>query len=111
MKRDFSKPIQSLKGNPVPIYEMVPDGLGGEKRIAHELTFKTAAVEALGQLFQDEPPNHTEKLKRFRLALKLEESDGEVEVSAEEIVLIKHVVGKMFDPIIFGRMDQFLEDK
>lgn len=111
MKRNFNQTIRNLMGKPIPIHEDIPDGEGGMTRITHEMTFKIAAVEALCTDYHDEPPNHSEKLRRFSLAEKIQAEEGEVEIESDDMARIKHVVGKMFNPVIFGRMHQFLEEK
>jgi hypothetical protein len=50
----------------------------------------------------------TEKVKRFQLAVKVYSGD-EVELSAEDIALIKDLIGKLYGPLVVGRSYELLE--
>lgn len=70
------------------------------------------AVNALLAVFQDEQ-NLTgeEKLKRWELAVKVKNLPDPAELSADEVVLIKKLIGKAYAPIIVGQAWQMLEGK
>ena len=73
------------------------------------LTVRVAAVRSLSANFRDEQDlAGEEKVKRFHLALKLTDED-EPDLKAEDIVLIKKVVGKMYGPVVVGRMWAILD--
>lgn len=73
------------------------------------VTLRRIACDGLLAQFQDEQnlPGD-EKVKRMALALRLRASD-EVTVSAEEIALLKLLIGKGFAPLIVGRCYALLE--
>jgi len=50
------------------------------------------------------------KAKKFKLAQRINATPESVELSAEEITLIKDVVGKLGHPIVVGRIFEFLEE-
>jgi len=49
-----------------------------------------------------------EKVKRFKLAMRVVEG-GEQDLSMEEIVLLKTLIGKHYAPLIVGRTYEVLE--
>ena len=48
-------------------------------------------------------------MRRFKLALKTDDG-GEQAFSAEDVVLIKHLIGKTYGTLIVGRVEQLIED-
>ncbi|MCK4577943.1 MAG: hypothetical protein KAU50_04085, partial [Candidatus Marinimicrobia bacterium] len=73
------------------------------------MTVRLAAIRALTASFRDEQNlAGDEKITRFHLALRITDED-KPELKAEGIVLIKTLVGKMYGPIIVGRMWTILE--
>jgi len=73
-------------------------------------TVKGVTVEALLATFNDEQNlAGEEKLKRYELAYKINE--GYRDMTAEDIVLIKKLVGKAYSPIIVGQAWKTLEGK
>ena len=73
---------------------------------------KPVIVNALLGMFKDEEQlSGGEKLERWQLAIKINNADGDIELSAEEISLIKLLIGKMFTTIIVGQAFEMLENK
>ena len=73
-------------------------------------TLGAACTTALLNNFQEEanlPP--ADKVRRFKLALKTDDG-GEQAFSAEDVVLIKHLIGKTYGTLIVGRVEQLIED-
>ncbi len=69
---------------------------------------KGVIVDALMAVFQDEPNlSGEEKMKRFLLAEKVYNGVGEY--SAEEVALMKKLIGKAYTPIIVGQAWKILE--
>lgn len=63
-------------------------------------TLKTACINALGGLYEDERQlEGEEKLKRFKLSLKI---DADGQLTPDEIVLLKKCVGKMYAANMMG---------
>ena len=89
MKIDLSYEFKDLKGATI-------QGADGSK-----LTLSDVASQALLLGFQGEEQSAEEKVKRFKLAQRLGLA-VEVEVKAEDIVLIKQCVGRAFGALIVG---------
>lgn len=89
MKVDVSKQIYHINGDLIPSDEK-----------GTPLTVKIAIIRALVALKQDDKAE--DKVTKFFLARKIQESEGEIDLTAEEIVLIKNSVGTMFSPEVVG---------
>jgi hypothetical protein len=68
---------------------------------------KDIMVNAL--LVNDEKAEGTDKMERFLLAKKVSQATNEISLKAEEIVLIKEMVGKVYSPLIVGQIYELLE--
>jgi hypothetical protein len=74
-------------------------------------TLRGVSTEALIATFKSEEPSGEEKLKRWELALKVKKSEDPVDLTSDEIVLIKKLIGKAYGPMISGQAWQMLEGK
>lgn len=73
------------------------------------LTLKRAMVNALQAIFEDERGLDGEKkLERWKLAMKIH-LGGEVDLTTDEIVLVKRLVGKLYGPSVVGPVWTALE--
>lgn len=87
MNIDFSKPLLDLDQKEIP---------GGN--------LGSVCVNALLTPAQgDERMSGEEKLKRYKLGMKISGNDS-ADLSAEELSLIKACVGKLYAPLIVGRV-------
>ena len=94
----FGKGFKDLDG------EEIPDVKG------KTATLRGLAIDALLAQYQDEQNlGGEEKLKRWELASKIKNSPDPVEVSAEEVVLIKKLVGKAYGVLVVGQAWKYLE--
>jgi len=66
----------------------------------NDLTLKTAIVNSLTAIFNDEKPNGEESFKRGQLAHRVYNSNSDIELTAENIADIKRLVGKYYGPAI-----------
>jgi len=57
----------------------------------------------------DEPGK--KKAEKFELAIRIKMGGNEVEVTAEEVVLLKEVVGYGFTPLVVGQVYRILEGR
>lgn len=99
MKRDFSA-VLTFAGKPVT-----------EKVDGKEVTFTLGgvAVSALLMLRQDESNiSGEEKFKRYKVAERLT-AGGIIEVSVEELALLKKLIGSLYQPIVVGAAFDLLE--
>lgn len=97
MKIDFSKKFTNFNG------ETLKDSQTGI-----ELSLSDVCVEALMAVDQKDPIDGMEKLKRYNLALDINKGKKD-SLSAEEIVLLKELIGKYFTTIIVGQALPMLE--
>ena len=67
-------------------------------------------IESLLATFKDEENlSGDEKLKRWQLAIKIKNADVMVELTVEEVALVKKLVGKAYGTIIVGQVWELLE--
>jgi hypothetical protein len=100
MKRDFSQLLKGYDDN------QIIDG-ATEK----PMTLGSACIEALNGIFEDEKNLSGEaKFKRHQLCARIYKG-GEVDVTAEEISLMKLLVGKGYPPIVVGAVYKLFEDE
>lgn len=68
-------------------------------------------IEALLATYADEAQlTGEEKIKRWELAVKIKGQDF-IELAAEEIALIKQLVGKAYNPMVVGQTWEVLEGR
>lgn len=94
MRIDFNKEMMDLEGKPLKDGDEI-------------IKLKKICVNSL--LANDDKIDGTEKLKRFQLASKI--SKGTMDISVEDITLIKSMVGKYFSTIIVGQVYEYFENK
>lgn len=101
---DFSTVITDLDGEPIP------DSLDGKPDDAHRnLTLGFACRHALCCNFPDERDvAGEEKFRRAKLAFDIAEG-GAGTLRAEDITLIKKLIGKLYGPIIVYRAYALLD--
>lgn len=98
MKIDFSQTFKDLKGEVLKDKDAA-DALVNLKDICHlSLLAPQASEKADG----------SKKVKMYQLAQKLN-VDGEIDLKAEEVVLLKEVIGKVCTTIIVGQAYEMLE--
>lgn len=72
-----------------------------------EITLKTVCINVLSADFPEERIEAEEKFKRWLLAKKIY-SGGEIDVTPEEIALIKKLLGKAYPPLLVGPAWEYL---
>lgn len=98
MNRDFSQTLKVL-GTDTPL----KDGKD------EDFTLAKCAIEALMAVFPDERElSGDDKVKRYKLA-SLIHKGGLVEITAEELSLLKRLIGKFYSPLIVGQAYAMLE--
>lgn len=104
MKVDLSGQILDM--NKEPVFLTNEKGEKTDK----PAKFKIICTNALLTSFEDERDlQGDEKYKRFKLADKINTADAEVELSAEEIGLIKKMVGKGYGALFVGQIYDLFE--
>ena len=94
---NVSKTLKAISG------ETMKDVVDGN---AIDATMKMVIVNAILSPVKDE--SGVDKVKKYELAKKVYASD-EVELTAEEISLIKERVGEGFAPIVVGQIFELLK--
>lgn len=96
MKVDFSTAILDLTGKPLVENE-------------NPITLGSISCTALTALAPDESQlAAATKVSRFRLAL-IASTGGEQDITPEQLVELKDLVGKLFAPLVVGRVYEILE--
>lgn len=95
---DVSRNLVQMNGNPLMDTN--------EKGEAVEATVKTAIVNAVLSPVQNE--KGIDKVKKYELAKRIYQVEGEIELTPEEVVLIKDRVGELYTPLIVGQVLELL---
>lgn len=99
---DLNTPILDEKGAPVKI--------GGDSK--EDATVKDVVARALFTSFPDEKGlSGEEKYKRAVLGTKIANSTGKIDLSSEDITLIKKLVGMAFNNLVVLRVWDVLDPK
>lgn len=88
--------ICDLKGKPVSI-----DG--------KEMSLEDVCVSALVHLYPGEDVSADTKTKRFKLAVRISAADTMPSLSADDVQVIKHCVGKYWNPLVVGRVIEAID--
>lgn len=98
MKIRFDETMKDLDGKAIK-------GEGGE------LTLKSICCNALTVIFQDEQGlSGEEKAKRGLLAMRIY-ANTEIDLTVEEVALIKKLIGKAYGPLIVAQAWNMLESQ
>lgn len=73
------------------------------------IMMKTVVLNALMGTYPNEHPTGEEKATRWNLALRVAATEGEQEFKADEIVLIKKLVGFGYGPLVVGQVYKHLD--
>lgn len=104
MKVKFSTTINSITtGKPLQIAE------GDAKR---DCTLGYASMEALMAFDPQVKESGEEKARSYALAIRIAKANGEdIEITAEEVVLLKKKIGENFAPAVVGPAYEILEQR
>lgn len=115
-KINFSQTLKTIDG-----VTALKDGTSlGDKTdpaMVPDFTLRTASVQALlnpnkfeeNRLDGRVAPNGKEKEERFKLAQRIAMAETELQVSSEEIVLIKQLIADGYGVLVVGQANQMLE--
>ena len=111
MKIDLNVKLKDLDDK--PIKNRLATGRTDEKgfpilKDGDDLLLKEICTTALLGNY-DEKIDGNEKVRRFKLATEIHGSNGEVDLQAEEISLIKNLISKSFSVLITGQAWQLLD--
>jgi hypothetical protein len=109
MRKNFEVAITDFDGKPIFSEPEVRGKEGTVEKAAVTFTLKSAAIQALNVLHQDEQSLPAEKkFERYRIAMKIATGDP-VELNVDELALVKQLIGRVFTPIVVGRAWEILE--
>lgn len=104
MKIEFNRGLKKLDGK--DLMQPLPNGT----ETKDPATLKSVTTNALLANFSDELTlPGSEKADRYNLAMRINASLGAIEVSIEELALIKKLIGKGFGPLYVGQAYLMLE--
>lgn len=103
MKVKIDTPIKTIEGKDMK--EMVD----GQEKV---ITIKKFCVNAvLANPSDNAKETGEQKVKRYELAKKIQNAKKEIDLSSEEISLIKKEIGINYPPIVVGQAYEILEGK
>jgi len=97
MKIDFSKKFTNFNG------EVLKD-----TQSQKELALSDICIESLLSVDPKSPVEGVEKLKRYNLAMEIYQGKKE-SLSAEEVVLLKELIGKYYTTLVVGQAFPMLD--
>lgn len=75
-----------------------------------DFTLKKVCVRSLlSQADGEKNIKPEDKLKRYQLAMKVNDAGGIIELKIEEVAELKKAIGRIFSPLIMGRAYDMLE--
>jgi hypothetical protein len=96
---DFTQQIKQFDGS---------DLVGGDGKPTN-LTLEAVAENALLGSYNDEQNlSGEEKLKRYHLALKIYDHKTNVDLSVEELALLRRLIAKSYNTLVMGRAWEML---
>ena len=112
--KDLNKVFKTLDGRnmTVNIMEDEKGSLGGQKVTKKDLTLREVITNSLlapppqGQRDQMEG---AEKARRYFLAIEIYTEKNQVELSVDDIKLIKDEIGRVYPPLIVGQAYEILD--
>jgi hypothetical protein len=107
MRYDWEMVLHNLLGKPMEEVFANPGG-EPEKRV---VTLGRACLKALLVTLEGDTANGEEKFRRYKLAQLIEHgtNGGETDVTAEDVVLIKKMVGRVYPTYTSGLIWSILE--
>lgn len=99
MKINFEQVLKELDGK---IIQIPGEGV--------DLTLKIVASRSLSMIFNDEQISGEEKAKRGLLAFRIY-ANSDIDLTVEEVALVKKLIGKAYGPLIVTQAWEMLEGK
>jgi len=98
MKIDFNVSLKDLRGKAL---------VSETKELITLRMCAVNAVLALGE--NDHDMLGEEKVRRWKLAKLIYDGDKEIEISTEDIALVKKLIAKVYAPLVVGQAWEILE--
>ncbi len=103
MKIEFAQVLCAMDGD--PMQEEDPRNQGKTR----DLTLGRLCINALLSEFPNEQQSGAQKFDRFKLAMRIGNEEDPIEITAEDIALIKERVGKAYSAYAVGTVWTVLE--
>lgn len=97
---DFGKKLTDFNGNPVK-------QMNGDKSLV-DASLSSVCVEALMARFPDETLSAEQQLSRYALAKAIHKAEA-LEITTDDIVLLKRLLAKGYGPAIVGAACEILD--
>ena len=110
MKINFDAPILDLKGKPMMEKQAAENSVNGNQPRFIDVPVTLGSISAFALLAQkqgEKDVSGKEKASRFKLALRV--SEGEHDLKAEEVVLLKDRIAEVYSPLYVGRAWEILD--
>ena len=117
MKVNFNQDLKKFDGSSIKRIERIqcPNcgfiSGGPDKIISDETTLKFVAQESLLAVLQEDKITGEEKAKRWLLGTRIETNPENIDLTTDEISLIKQLIGKSYGSLIVGPAWKMLEGK
>ena len=96
MKIEFNRELKTLDGESMKMNDK-------------PLTLRSASVEAL--LIPKQGDSGTDKAKSYALAMKIHQSNGQVDLTIDEAAELKKRIGENMTPLVVGQAWEMLDPK
>ena len=112
--KDLNKVFKTLDGRNMTMNVMDDEqgSLGGQKITKKDLTLREVVTNSLlapPPQGQREQMDGNEKARRYYLAMEIHKSKKQVELSVDDIKLIKDEIGRVYPPLIVGQAFEILD--
>lgn len=104
MKKNLKAPLRLYNGASVKVTE-TENG----KEVTKEIMICDQIGQALWECSQSTGLSPQEKYQAFKIAQRIARNPEKVELSTEDIALIKRIIGGFYSPGFYGQMVELLE--
>lgn len=111
MKIKISTILKNIYGEPLKSPRKKPQSKGSEKPEENlDLTLREIMVNSLLSEFQDEKGlSGEDKLKRYRLAMNIQDAMVEIDLDSKQVVEIKGLIAKGWSSLVSGQAWELIE--
>ena len=106
MKIDFGQELKTIEGDVLQRTRRK-----GDQITEVPATLQWAAVEALLSVDPKVTISGEDKAKRYELALKIQESNGSIDLGVDDVSFVKKICDDHFAPLVMGQTRKMLEGK
>lgn len=112
MKIDLNYYFKTFDGQKVPKMDPGLDPKTGKPytEIQH-LTLKDVLEQVLLVLPQQSQISGSDKVRRYSLAFKIHEADGEIDLPVADLSMLKDLVGNHYPPLVVAQSWEILDPK